>query len=125
MWSQNWFTNELMEKLIPKNRVAGKDPFFIESSSTEPKHFTKLHADVSMVNASDELDVEALKSWRPEFKDAEFVLEDGVFKVGREVEKMSKSKYNVVNPDRSTRETKAKTRSVISSANKEPFRSYE
>ena len=45
------------------------------------------------------MDIEAFKNWRPEFKDTEFVLEEGVYKVGREVEKMSKSKYNVVNPD--------------------------
>ncbi|WP_426432256.1 leucine--tRNA ligase [Winogradskyella sp. HB-48] len=61
--------------------------------------FTPIHADVSLINASDELDIEAFKNWRPEFKDAEFILEDGVYKVGRDVEKMSKSKYNVVNPD--------------------------
>ncbi|MDG1039748.1 MAG: class I tRNA ligase family protein, partial [Polaribacter sp.] len=59
-----------------------------------------IHTDVSFVNASDELDLEAFKSWRTEFKDAEFLtLEDDSFKVSREVEKMSKSKYNVVNPD--------------------------
>ena len=58
-----------------------------------------VHSDVSFVNSSDELDIDAFKNWRPEFKNAEFVLEDGVYKVGREVEKMSKSKYNVVNPD--------------------------
>ncbi|WP_242203918.1 leucine--tRNA ligase [Aestuariivivens insulae] len=59
-----------------------------------------IHADVSFVNASDELDIEAFKNWQPEFKDAEFICEeDGTFKVSREVEKMSKSKYNVVNPD--------------------------
>lgn len=58
-----------------------------------------IHADVSFVNASDELDVEAFKKWRPEFKDAVFILEDGKYICGREVEKMSKSKYNVVNPD--------------------------
>ena len=58
-----------------------------------------IHADVSLVNASDELDIEAFKKWRPEYKDAEFILEDGKYIVGREVEKMSKSKYNVVNPD--------------------------
>mgnify|MGYP000651615763 CR=1 FL=1 len=45
------------------------------------------------------VDIEAFKNWRPEFKDAKFILEEGVYKVGREVEKMSKSKYNVVNPD--------------------------
>ncbi|TBV28056.1 leucine--tRNA ligase [Meridianimaribacter sp. CL38] len=65
------------------------------------------HTDVSFVNASDELDIEAFKNWRPEFKDAIFIGEKGeiikgendVYKVGRDVEKMSKSKYNVVNPD--------------------------
>ena len=52
------------------------------------------------MNASDELDIEAFKNWREEFKEAEFISEeDGTFKVSREVEKMSKSKYNVVNPD--------------------------
>tara|TARA_R110001583_G_scaffold160872_1_gene312738 strand:- start:3610 stop:7026 length:3417 start_codon:yes stop_codon:yes gene_type:complete len=61
--------------------------------------FTPIHSDVAFVNGSDELDVEAFKNWREEYKDAEFVLEDGKYIVGREVEKMSKSKYNVVNPD--------------------------
>lgn len=58
-----------------------------------------IHSDVSFVNASDELDIEAFKNWRVEYKNAEFILNEGVYKVGREVEKMSKSKYNVVNPD--------------------------
>ncbi|WP_425628733.1 leucine--tRNA ligase [Cellulophaga lytica] len=62
--------------------------------------FNPIHADVSFVNASDELDIEAFKNWRPEYKDADFITEeDGTFKVKREVEKMSKSKYNVVSPD--------------------------
>jgi leucyl-tRNA synthetase len=53
-----------------------------------------------MVNVSDELDIDAFKAWRPEYAAATFELEDkGVYKVGREVEKMSKSKYNVVSPD--------------------------
>ncbi len=72
-----------------------------EGLSNTP-HFiriSKIHADVSFVNASDELDIEVFKNWREEYKDAEFILEEGVYKVGREVEKMSKSKYNVVNPD--------------------------
>jgi len=60
---------------------------------------TKIHADVSLVNSSDELDIKSFKEWRPEFADAKFLNEDGKYIVGREVEKMSKSKYNVVNPD--------------------------
>ncbi|MEO6348959.1 MAG: class I tRNA ligase family protein [Aquaticitalea sp.] len=62
--------------------------------------FMDRHVDVSFVNSSDELDLDGFKKWRPEFENAKFLTEeDGVFKVSREVEKMSKSKYNVVNPD--------------------------
>ncbi len=64
--------------------------------------FSPIHVKVQYVNASDELDIEGLKTdgeFGEDFKDAEFILEDGVYKVGRDVEKMSKSKYNVVNPD--------------------------
>ena len=62
--------------------------------------FNKLHTDVSMINSSDELNVEAFKNWREEYKNAEFLCEEnGKYIVGREVEKMSKSKYNVVTPD--------------------------
>ncbi|MEM5539077.1 class I tRNA ligase family protein [Olleya sp. AS48] len=62
--------------------------------------FQELHVDVSFVNASDELDIAKAENWRDELKGAIFITEeDGTFKVGREVEKMSKSKYNVVNPD--------------------------
>ncbi|MBU3010496.1 class I tRNA ligase family protein [Polaribacter vadi] len=62
---------------------------------------SNIHSDVSLVNASDELDVEGFKSHplNADYKDAKFILENDVYKVGREVEKMSKSKYNVVNPD--------------------------
>jgi leucyl-tRNA synthetase len=67
---------------------------------TDPIYtISKLNVDVSFVNTSNELDIEAFKNWRKEYKDAEFILEDGKYIVGREVEKMSKSKYNVVNPD--------------------------
>lgn len=58
-----------------------------------------LHIDVSLVNASDEIDIEKLRQWQPQFNDAEFVTENGRFFVSREVEKMSKRWYNVVNPD--------------------------
>jgi leucyl-tRNA synthetase len=64
------------------------------------QYINQIHVDVSLVNSSNELDIEAFKNWRPEFKNAEFIPEtDGTFKVSREPEKMSKSKYNVVNPD--------------------------
>ncbi|MBP8061001.1 MAG: leucine--tRNA ligase, partial [Cloacibacterium sp.] len=60
----------------------------------------QIHVDVSLLKGtSDELDIEAFKNWRAEFADAEFILEDGKYITEREVEKMSKSKYNVVNPD--------------------------
>ncbi|MDX1773252.1 class I tRNA ligase family protein [Oceanihabitans sediminis] len=74
----------------------------IVESNIEWSNFTPIHVKVQYVNASDELDIEGLKNdseFGEDYKDATFVLEDGVYKVGREVEKMSKSKYNVVNPD--------------------------
>ena len=68
----------------------------------EPSFYlVKNHIDVSLLkDTSDELDIDKFKAWRKEFADAEFILEeDGKYITGREVEKMSKSKYNVVNPD--------------------------
>lgn len=60
----------------------------------------KVHCDVSFVNSSNELDTNSFKQWRGDYNSAEFITEeDGTFKVSREVEKMSKSKYNVVTPD--------------------------
>ncbi len=61
--------------------------------------FNPIHADVSLVNSSDELDIEGFKNWQTDYADARFILEDGKYIVKREVEKMSKSKYNVVSPD--------------------------
>ena len=99
---------EPFKKLINQGMILGTSAFvyriegenkFVSAQSKKDLSVQPIHAPVEFVNASDELDVEAFKNWRPEFKDAEFVLENGVYKVGREVEKMSKSKYNVVNPD--------------------------
>ncbi|MFD2822831.1 leucine--tRNA ligase [Lacinutrix iliipiscaria] len=100
---------EPFKKLINQGMILGTSAFvyrvegentFLSKGLIKGKKVQPIHADVSFVNASDELDIVAFKNWRPEFKDAEFVFEDdGTFKVGREVEKMSKSKYNVVNPD--------------------------
>lgn len=62
--------------------------------------FVPIHVDVSLVNSSDELDIDKFIKWRSEFKNAEFICEEnGKYIVGREIEKMSKSKYNVVTPD--------------------------
>ncbi|MEZ7494847.1 leucine--tRNA ligase [Leeuwenhoekiella aequorea] len=99
---------EPFKKLINQGMILGTSAFvyrvdgenkFVSSTNKNSFNVQPIHAPVEFVNASDELDVEAFKNWRPEFQDAEFILENGVYKVGREVEKMSKSKYNVVNPD--------------------------
>ncbi|TCK65121.1 leucyl-tRNA synthetase [Winogradskyella wandonensis] len=66
-------------------------------TGTESPTFSKIHVDVNFVNSSDELDVYRFRNWRPEFKHAKFT--DEIVVVERDVEKMSKSKYNVVNPD--------------------------
>jgi len=60
--------------------------------------FSELHVDVNIVE-NDILDIDKVKKWRPEFEDADFILENGVYIFGVEIEKMSKSKFNVVNPD--------------------------
>ncbi|WBL25359.1 leucine--tRNA ligase [Zunongwangia sp. HGR-M22] len=100
---------EPFKKLINQGMILGTSAFvyrlegenkFVSKNLTEGKSVQPIHAPVEFVNASDELDVEAFKNWRPEFKEAEFLTEEnGAYVVGREVEKMSKSKYNVVNPD--------------------------
>ncbi|MDT0556400.1 leucine--tRNA ligase [Patiriisocius hiemis] len=88
------YLNNLKKRLA---LIASVEDYMLESLTIIP---TPIHADVSFVNSSNELDIEAFKNWRPEFKNAEFITEDdGTFKVSRDVEKMSKSKYNVVNPD--------------------------
>jgi leucyl-tRNA synthetase len=81
-------------------RVDGTNKF-VSKGLIEDHKVTPLHVDVSLVNASDELDIEGFRvhPLNQDHVDAEFILEDGFYKVGREVEKMSKSKYNVVNPD--------------------------
>lgn len=74
----------------------------VKSSEASWKHFTPIHVDLSVINdVTNELDIEKFKAHPlyQDYKDAEFILEDGKYIVGREVEKMSKSKYNVVNPD--------------------------
>ena len=76
----------------------GKNPVFVSSGLKSQYEVTDIHVDVNIAN-NDVLDLEAFKNWREDFVNAEFILEDGKYVCGVEVEKMSKSKYNVVNPD--------------------------
>ncbi len=85
-------TEQNLRKLLEQKGIFLKQNF-VQSNQ-------KIHVDISLLKGtSDELDIEKFKKWRSEFADAEFILEDGKYIVEREVEKMSKSKYNVVNPD--------------------------
>lgn len=102
-WDYTSNNNRQKTIFVSKNKVKDiqeKRESVNVNASKDWSQFTPIHADVSFVNASDELDMEAFKQWRPEYAEAEFITEDdGTFIVKREVEKMSKSKYNVVNPD--------------------------
>ena len=99
---------EPFKKLINQGMILGTSAIIYRISGTK-KYVSKglkdsyeveeIRVDVNMVNSSDEIDVEALRKWQPQFEDAEFVLEDDKYIVGREVEKMSKRWFNVVNPD--------------------------
>jgi leucyl-tRNA synthetase len=98
---------EPFKKLVNQGMIQGSSRFvyrvkgenkFVSAGLRKNYETNAIHADVSMVDGL-ELDIEAFKKWRDDFKDAEFVLEDGKYICGAEVEKMSKSKYNVVNPD--------------------------
>nr|WP_321221785.1 leucine--tRNA ligase [uncultured Psychroserpens sp.] len=103
--------DEPFKKLINQGMILGTSAFVYREDGTnnylskgliEGKNVHPIHVKVEYVNSSDELDIEGLKKdseFGDDFNNAEFRLEDGVYKVGREVEKMSKSKYNVVNPD--------------------------
>ncbi|MEZ7509180.1 leucine--tRNA ligase [Cloacibacterium sp. Arc13] len=101
--------DEPFQKLINQGMILGMSAFvyridgtnqFVSKSLAKDYQTQKIHVDVSLLKGTtDELDIEAFKKWRAEFADAEFILEDGKYITEREVEKMSKSKYNVVNPD--------------------------
>ncbi|WP_291138990.1 leucine--tRNA ligase [Flavobacterium sp. UBA7663] len=101
-------TEEPFKKLINQGMILGMSAIVYRVSGTN-KYVSKnlkseyeteeIRIDVNLVNASDEIDLDKLRNWIPEFKDAEFITENGKYFVGREVEKMSKRWYNVVNPD--------------------------
>ena len=103
--------DEYAKKLINQGMILGTSAFVYREEGTnrylslgliKDKKVQPLHVKVKYINASDELDIEGLKAddeFGEDYKDSEFILENGIYKVGRDVEKMSKSKYNVVNPD--------------------------
>ena len=115
-------TEEPFKKLINQGMILGMSAFayrlegtntFVSKNQVKGQSVQPIHVDVSLLkDTSDELDIEKFKAWRKEFANAEFILENGAlytpslgegqgedFLCAREVEKMSKSKYNVVNPD--------------------------
>ena len=84
--------------LSSERAVGEAAPVFVSYNLRKDYDVTPIHVDVNIVSA-DVLDIEAFKAWRPEYANAEFVLEDGKYICGWAVEKMSKSMFNVVNPD--------------------------
>ena len=103
-------TEEPFKKLINQGMILGMSAFayrlegtntFVSKNQIKGQSVQPIHVDVSLLkDTSDDLDIDKFKAWRKEFANAEFILEeDGKYITGREVEKMSKSKYNVVNPD--------------------------
>ena len=95
-------------KLINQGMIQGRSNFvylipgtnkFVSAGLKDQYDTIPVHVDVNIVY-NDKLDIEAFRAWRPDYKDAEFVLENGEYICGWAIEKMSKSMYNVVNPDK-------------------------
>lgn len=98
---------EPFQKMINQGMIQGRSNFvyrqkgtntFVSYGLKDQYDTSAMHVDVNIVN-NDQLNLEKFKAWRPDLADAEFILEEGKYICGAEVEKMSKSKYNVVNPD--------------------------
>ena len=99
--------DEPFQKMINQGMIQGRSNFvyrikgenkFVSYGLKDQYETSAMHVDVNIVH-NDQLNLDKFKAWRPDLVDAEFVLEDGKYHCGTEVEKMSKSKYNVVNPD--------------------------
>lgn len=104
-------TEEPFERLVNQGMIQGRSnfvyrvkdsdkeaPLFVSLNLKDQYDTTPIHVDVNIVSG-DVLDIEAFKAWRPEFKNAQFVLENDKYVCGWAIEKMSKSMFNVVNPD--------------------------
>ena len=98
---------EPFRKLVNQGMIQGRSNFvyrikdtnkFVSFNLKKDYDVTPIHVDVNIVD-KDALDIEKFRAWRPEFKDAEFILENGKYICGWAIEKMSKSMFNVVNPD--------------------------
>ena len=98
---------EPFKKLINQGMIQGRSNFvyriintntFVSYGLKDQYETTEIHVDVNIVR-NDRLDLEAFRNWMPDFADAEFILEDGEYICGWAIEKMSKSMFNVVNPD--------------------------
>ena len=99
--------DEPFKKLVNQGMIQGRSNFvyrivgtntFVSLGLKDKYETTEIHVDVNIVY-NDKLDLEAFRAWRPEYADAEFILEDGEYVCGWAIEKMSKSMFNVVNPD--------------------------
>ena len=101
--------DEFAQKLINQGMILGTSAFvarlegtntYVSLDKVNDSSVQFIHVDVNFINSSDEMDISSFKSWRKEYSSATFITsDDGSFKVKRDVEKMSKSKYNVVSPD--------------------------
>jgi len=98
---------EPFKKLINQGMIQGRSSFvyringsntFVSYGLKDDHETTALHVDINIVD-NDILDIDAFRNWRPEFSDADFILDEGKYVCGSEVEKMSKSMHNVQNPD--------------------------
>ena len=114
--------DEPFKRLINQGMIQGSSRFvyrihgtnqFVSYGMKDKMLTDELHVDVSLVNGV-ELDTEAFRNWRPEYADAEFILDGGKYICGTAIEKMSKSKYNVVNPD-----------DIVAQYGADTFRMYE